>query len=444
MNRENAIVMSSGVELADFYQSLCYDNLPKEVVHQAKRAILDCVATMILGSRQPPAYRITGILGSEESIDGCTVIGTALRSSCGWSAFANAAFSQIFDYNDGYGETALFGGSLHPGRVIIPVCLAVSEWRESSGRQMLSALIAGYETAMRIRGISPAPVSDCYGGAASAAILLGGERITALHALGIASCFSPRNFPERAGEYDTDFLRNGYKAKVSVEAAVMAAEGFSGPPVEDDPALSLRFKKRGLGKEYLIMGIYFKPYPTCRVTHGALDILLRLRKESIIDPGSIQRITIRIAPRNRYVMNFTVRPDSYYKTAQFSMAYVAASALVYGEIGEPQFSQQSISNPKVHEMMGKIEISADESMESESPRGRSAVKVEIWKTNNERLEDTLVFPRGDPENPLSDHELSEKLLLCNKGKFPDAEINRIRESIMHIEDFENVKSFMKL
>jgi 2-methylcitrate dehydratase PrpD len=446
---ENNRFTTSAKELIDFSQNLMYENIPQKAIESAKRLLLDSVATILLGSRRSESKQLRTYLYSLTNNmlptnKNCTVIGTDIRLSSEWAAFGNASFSQIFDFNDGYSENDVFGGSIHPGRIIIPVCLSAAEKYGVTGKDLITGIIVGYETALRIRGINPSPVSDVYGGAAGASKIMLHSWDKMLCALGIAASVSPRNFPEQAGEYDTDFLRMGYKAKASIDATLLADYGFTGPPIVDDPSLSTRFKTRGLYTEFLVNQVYTKPYPTCRVGHGALDTLRKWRKENILIPESVRKIKISLLKRYEYGINFIVEKDSYYKIAQYSIAFAASCAAVYGNLDDLRFDKKNIGDPKIHSMLNKIEVVVDDDLEGVSKYSHGAIKTEFWTSDNQYFIEISDCPRGDPDNPMSNAELFEKLVRCSDGLFPESHLEQIYDSIMNIDTFDNIIDFMKI
>jgi len=444
MVRTNMEIRDSAVELIDFCRNQKFETLQAKTIESAKRALLDALATILLGARSKYSKILVSFLGPGSMQNPCTVIGAGVKHEAPSASFANAAFAQVFDFNDGFSENSVYGGSIHPGRIVVPVSIAFAELTGASGSDLLTALIAGYETALRIRGVSPSPMSDCYGAAMAASKLLGFDEMTMRYALGLAACFAPRNFPENAGEYDSDFLRMGYKAKAAADAVLLAQCGFTGPPLEDEPALSLRFKNKGLGEKYLINELYFKPYPTCRVGHGVLDTIIGWKDAEDNLSDRLRKLRISVVSRNSYVRDFVVRKDSYYKTAQYSLSYAAACALLDGTVDERHFSPEQIANEKTHQIMKKIEIVIEDSLEGVSSDFQSAVKTELWTHDGFYLKEINRSPKGSPDNPLSDQELYVKLTKCNSGLLPDGRIKGIYESVMKLETLKCIDPIVKL
>jgi 2-methylcitrate dehydratase PrpD len=157
MVKEVDKVLRVGVELSDYIATLSYGDLHEDVVHQAKRVILDSLGTMYMGVRKEEAAGVSKFLKGLGATPECTVIGAGFKTSLPWAAFANASHAQVHDCNDGHMAAAAWGGSSHPGRVAIPTALAVGEKLGASGRDVITAIVIGYDVATRLRGMKERP-----------------------------------------------------------------------------------------------------------------------------------------------------------------------------------------------------------------------------------------------------------------------------------------------
>ena len=206
MVKEIDKVLRVGKELSEYITGLSYEDLPSDVTHQAKRVILDSLGTMYMGARKEEASGIKGFLRSLGAPQECTVVGANFRTSLPWASFANASYAQVHDCNDGHREAAAYGGSSHPGRVAIPTALAVGEKLSASGREVMTAIVIGYDVAAKLRGMKDRPPASAYCSAAIASRLMGLDVDETRFAMGIAGYHSPRNFPQTRS-LDTNFLR---------------------------------------------------------------------------------------------------------------------------------------------------------------------------------------------------------------------------------------------
>ena len=436
-------VLRVGKELADYVVSLSYGDLPAGVVHQAKRVILDSLGTMYMGSRKEEAAGVRRFLEEVGASEECTVVGAGFKTELTWAAWANAAHAQVHDCNDGHREAAAYGGSSHPGRVAIPTALAVGEKLRASGKDILAAVVVGYDVATRIRGMKDRPPASAYCSAAIASRLLGLDADRTRFAIGMAGYHSPRGFPETRG-LDTNFLSNGYQAKVGIEAAMLAREGLIGPKIGDDSRLSTRFRNRGLGVDYEVMNVYIKPYPTCRMTHGAVDAILELKEDHRIVPGDVEEVQVSQLTHGMYITEDKVGPDSYYKYCQFNLPYIVAAAIADGEVTEYQFTSERIADPALHELAAKVKVTPDEGLDSVYPEGCRPTTVEVKLRDGATLTKRVDYPKGEPRNPLADHELLEKFARWSSPSIAHEKAEDIWEALLKLDELEDISEFMEV
>lgn len=433
----------NGEDLVDYIHGLTYTDLSNDVVHQAKNLLLDSLGTMFLGSRWDNAAGLLDFIASMSTIQECTVISSKIRTSCELAAFANSSLSQIHDCNDGHRVSTAFGGSPHPGRVVIPTSLALGEKYSLSGEELITAIVVGYDVGVRIRGMKERPPSDAYCAAAIASKIMKLSKEQTFNSLGIAGFHSPRYFMANKG-FDTNFLSNGYSSKIGIEAAMLAKRGLTGPPLGDDKRLSTRFYERGLGKEFEIMNIYVKPYPTCRMTHGAIEAILDIMRESDIKPEKIEEITINQLYHGMGVTREKVGVDSNYKSCQFNLPYIISCALYDGEITEKQFTKVTISDIKYHNFSKKIKVFPDETLDGTYPDKKRPTSVSVKMTSGKTYSKQIDLPRGDPLRPLTDSELSQKFLNWSYPMITQEQGNKIINVIKNLDKLLRVNTFTRI
>jgi 2-methylcitrate dehydratase PrpD len=443
MVKEVDKVLKVGIELSDYMTTLSYEDLPEEVVHQAKRVILDSLGTMYMGARKEEAGGIKELIKGLEANPECTVISAGFKTSMQWAAFANAAYTQVHDCNDGHREAAAWGGSSHPGRVAIPTALALGEKLSSSGKDVITAIVIGYDVATKLRGMKDRPPCSAYCSAAISSKLMGLDADKSRFAMGIAGYHSPKGFPQTRG-LDTNFLSNGYQAKVGVEAALMAKMGMNGPKLGDDNRLSTRFSSRGLGEKFEIMNVYIKPYPTCRMTHGAVEALLELKKDAEITPENVEEVTVRQLTHGMYITDDKVGVDSYYKNCQFNLPYIAACAIADGEVTEAQFTKERIADPTLHELAEKVKVVPDEGLDSIYPEECRPTTVEVKTIDGKAFEKRVDYPKGEPRTLLTDEELFDKFVRWSGESLTEERAKKIRDVLFRLDELEDVSEFTRL
>lgn len=443
MINELEATLRTGKELAEYVNALVFHELPPEVVNQAKRVTLDILGAIFMGVRKHEAHPIKRFLSRIHQPEECTVAKAEFKTSCPWAAFANASYAQVHDCNDGHRDSAAFGGSAHPGRTVIPTALAVGEKMGSSGEEIITSIVAGYDVATRIRGIDSRPPAATYSSAAVAAKLMDLSVEEIQFSLGIAGFHAPRGFP-RSLTYDTNFLSCGYQAKNGIEAAMMSQEGLIGQPLGDDRRLSTRFKERGLGHVFEVMNIYFKPWPTCRMTHGAVEALLDIKEKDAVHVEDVEEIKVNQLTHGMYIKDTPVDVNSYYKSCEFNLPYIAAVTLLDGEVTEAQFTQERINDKAVHELAKKVKVIADESLDSVYPDRRRPTTVEIVLKNSKTITRKIASPYGDPGNTLDDEALYEKFIKWAGPSLTIEQAPSIRETVWNLEKQDNLEGLMEL
>lgn len=430
-----------GRDLAEFVAELRYKDLPSDVVSQARRVLLEGLSWLFLGSRRPEAEALRSVLETTAPAGPSSVAAFEQPVSAVWAAYTNGALAQIQDCNDGQRVASVFGASYHPGRVVIPASLAACEEAETGGKELLTAIVAGYEVAGRVRGLEPRPPTDAYAVAAVASRVrgLGAERM--LHAMGMAGHLAspiPGAHP-----YDATFLTVGNIARIGVEAARLAEQGLTGPPLMDDSRLSPRSVGEGLGDDYQILQIYIKPYVGCRLIHGAVDAALELRNQTRFEWQRLERVVVRVITEADYVTGHVGAGD-YYRTCQLSLPYCMAVALIDGDVAEAQFTPERIASPDVLRLHERIHVVTDEALDVHYPqRGRPTI-VEVETSSGEVLRWEGRFDKGEPENPLTDEELVAKFRRWAGPSLPGERLDRLIDVVFSVDELGDLDPLLRL
>ena len=441
MVKEVDAVLKVGKELADYIISIKYEYLSPDVTHQAKRVILDSLGTMYMGTRKEEAAGITGFIKEINALPECTIVGTGIKTSLPWAAWANACYAQVHDCNDGHRKGAALGGSPHPGRVAIPAALAVAEKLHLGGKDVITAVVVGYDVAAKLMGMKAPPPTSAYCSAAITARMLGLDAEQTIFALGIAGFHSPKNVPSSLS-LDTNFLTNGYQAKVGIEAALLAKQGFNGPKLADDSRLSTRFKSRGLGKNFEVLDVYIKPWPTCRMTHGAIEALLNLCKAHGFSAEDIDEVEISQLTYGMYIADEKMGPDSYYKNCQFNLPYIAACVIIDGMVTEAQFTTERIADQKLHDLADKVKVVPDEVLDSIYPEECRPTSVQVKLKDGKTYTERVDLPWGEPRNPINDDDLYKKFAKWSSPTVDAVKAEKVWVELKKLDQLDDVSGFV--
>jgi 2-methylcitrate dehydratase PrpD len=419
--------MSVTTTYAEYASDLVYDDLPKDVVEYAKHLILDTVGLSI-GSG-PRAESTDAFLDTVDDLDsdgdGATILTSGQSASPAYAALANAAIVHSLDFDDTHR-----GGSLHPGAPVIGSALTAAEEVDASGEEFVVAVVAGYEIACRLamavnpassyaRGFHMTTTCGVFGGTAAAGKLYGNDSETIETAMGV-------NGSQAAGSLQ--FLENGgwnkrfhpgWAAHSAIVANALAENGFfaASKPIEGSRGFLQGYSDEphpekataGLSETYELTDTAIKPYPVCRYMHGALDALFEIVEEHEIEPSNVESVSVEIPeagydligePANTY-------PNSFVD-AQFSMPFGAGLALTKQDGSVDTFLDAVTDgvDAEIGDIIDKTTVRTAEYIEEAFPeKWLTSVTVTV---DGETYERTSTYPRGEPENPLSWEELTEK------------------------------------
>lgn len=445
-------------KLTEFIEKLEYSDCHAEVIAAAKASLLDFIGVAIAGSR---AAHLNGLLmdalvrfdGSDES----TILGQFQKASVVHAALINATSGHSLDLDDGHRQA--LG---HPGVCVVPAALALGESVGSSGIQILTAIIAGYETFIRIgksmnpaifsRGFHTTGVCGTIAAAAAAAKILSFNRKKISAALGIAAIQSAGLLIVVHSGQAMKPLNAGKAAYNGVLSALLAQGGAGGPQniLEDkdgfgqafagdwDPSLLLG----DLGNRFSITECYRKLYPACRHSHAAIDAALFIRNTNKIAIDEIQEIRITTYPAALKLTQKEKMPADVPGT-RFNLAFAVALALTKGAAGLVEFSVDSINDSSIQRLFEKVQFISDPSLESKKDNIRGA-EVEINLTDTTSFKNKVHLPKGEPENPATTEELEEKFKDCIGAFWSEQKKEEVIRAIRDLEQAENIQMLTKL
>lgn len=410
-------------DLARFAVRTRADELPPEVMHEARRALVNAFATALAGCREPGVRSAARVLSRLAGQDGeCTVIGHADGAGLLQAASLNAMSINVFDFDDTHIPTIL-----HPTAPILPVVFALAQTRRVSGRELLAAFAVGVEVECRIaNAISPWHyqrgwhiTSTCgvFGAAAAAGRLLGLDERAMRWALGNASAQSS-GLVETLGTMSKS-IGVGNAASNGIVSALLAAEGFEGP---DEPLLGPRGFLRvvgdrideaalshGLGQSWQLMRNTYKPYPCGVVLNPVIEACLALHHEDGVRLADVAGVRLVGHPLLR---ERTDRPAPRVgRESQVSALHAVAVALAHGRAGLDEFSDAGVADPALGGHALALEFRDDASM------GVEAATVEVRLRDGTPRTRAVRSARGSLDAPLSDADLEAKLrTLCAWGE----------------------------
>jgi 2-methylcitrate dehydratase PrpD len=395
--------------MIEWLHSLRFGDLPKDVVGQARRCLLDLIGVAAAGAQTELARIATGLSVAQfGDAHGPRLLFDGRRASLSGAAFAGANMLDSFDAHDGH---ALTKG--HAGAAILPTVLALADTQRIDGAELLTLLVIGYEIAIRAGIALHGSAADYHtsgawnalGCAAVCARALGLSEAQTRHALGIAEYHGPRSQMMRCIAYPTMVKDgSGWGTLAGVAAALLARDGFTGAPAVTLEDVQHDGLWRDLGSRWRIMELYFKPWPVCRWAHPAMTAAQALVQRHDIAPARIERIEVRTFAE---AAALTVHVPKTTEEAQYSLPFPLAVLVVRGALDADAITGAGLAEPRVLSLAERVTLIADPALSARFPAERLAV-VRMTLHDGTTLESEATAAPGDPDRPLSDAALIDK------------------------------------
>lgn len=421
---ENTAGAGATARLAHHVASVRYEDLRPETINAFKRALQDHLACAISGSAMPVSRTVLDYFTETDATRVATVIGSGKKLSAQNAAFVNGANTHGLDFDDGHTN-----GSVHPSGAVFPAVLAAAEQHGANPREIIAAVVMGYDVTCRIaaashpttarRGWHNTAIAGVFGAAAAVAKLLKLDAEQTRNALGIAGSFSggvreylfdgaevKRLHPGKAAR---DGLLCAELAKRGITGAVKILEGRNGfANTHANGEMKWDRLMLDLGKRYEIESAYFKPYPCCRHYHAVIDGIRALRDEHRFESKAVKHM--RLGMYSVGVIGHDHKEAENLLAAQMSAPVAAALAAVDGDIAAHRFLPESLARAEVVRLIEASETQVDDECERIYP-GRRSGTVQIELADGKRVEKRVLDPKGEGENPMTDDDLRRKFMV---------------------------------
>jgi 2-methylcitrate dehydratase PrpD len=449
--------LSPSKTLADFAANLRFEDIPPPVIQRAEDLFLDWFGSALAGKGARAVEAIECFARSMGSLDGPSeILISRRRTSPYFAAMVNAAASHYAEQDDVHN-----GSVFHPGTVVFPPALAVAQQLRRSGRDLLTAAVAGYETGIRVGeflGRSHYKVFHTTGTAGT---------IAAAAATGSLLGLSSEQMPDGFGSAGTqaaglwEFLRDAadskqlHTAKAASDgllSAYLAQQGFTGAKrifegaqgmaagmsTDADPS---KLVDR-LGTRWTLLETSFKYHACCRHTHPAADALLGVLTENKLDIAKITRVTAHVHQGAIDVLGAVDVPQTVHQ-AKFSMGTVLGMIAVFRRAGIHEF-EEYFSDPRVADFRQKVTMQLDPEVDAAYP-ARWIGKVTVQTADGLVLHGRVDEPRGDPGNTLTREELEDKALRLaeHSGAATAAEMAAVFAQIRDLTKADQIGIFLR-
>lgn len=428
--------------LAAFLSETTEQGLPSEVLDAARFAYLDWLGSALAGSTSEPARIATSLAERFSGAAQATLLATGSRNSVPHAALVNGVSSHVLELDDVHK-----GGIIHAGAAVIPAALAEAEVQAASGRALLSAIVLGYEAAIRIaEAITPShyrfwhTTGTCgtFGAAVAAAHLMGLDQTGMLSALGSAGTQAAGLWEFIEDGAMSKHLHPGKAAMNGILSAYLAREGFTSArrilegrrgffaAASTEVDLSRLFDGLGEANRYKILENSYKPHSSCRHTHAAIDAAMELRAGDLFAVGKIQSIVVHTYKVALDITN-DFSPDTIY-SAKFSLPFCIGLALTNGRADPQDFGAHTLHDVEIRRLMGRTKLMVDPELDRLHPQ-QWPVRLELVMEGGSTREVTRLYPKGDPENPLSPEDFEEKFTRLASARLDPGETNRLISAI---------------
>lgn len=439
--------------LAEFCANLRFEDIPGHVVARCEDLCLDWLGSALAGSRQHPiavferhAREMGPAHGDAE------ILSNRATTSPYFAAFVNAASSHVVEQDDLHNSSVL-----HPATVVFPAALALAQAHGASGRDFITASVAGYEAGVRVgeflgrshyRVFHTTGTAGTLAAAVAAGRLLDVDADTMVHVLGNAGTQAAGLWAFLRDGADSKQLHTAKAAADGLRSAVMAADGLTGAQdifggtqgmaagmSSDADTAKL---EAGLGSRWALAETSFKFHASCRHTHPAADALLAVMAEHDLAANDIAHVVARVHQGAIDVLGAVDVPRTIHQ-AKFSMGTVLGLIAVHGAAGLTEFDTRALTDDAVAAFRDKVEMRLDDEVDSAYPN-RWLGRVDVTTTDGRSFTGAIDEPKGDPGNSLSRSELEDKFarLVRFAEAADDAETQRMIDTVWELTELTRV------
>jgi len=442
-------------QLADYACSLQFDDLSKEVVHEVKRRVIDSLGCALGAWNEEPCAIARKVASEFSARNGSTIIGTNHKAPSDWAAFANGCCIRYFDYNDTY----LSKEPAHPSDNI-SAALAIAESIGASGRELIAAIALAYEVqcrlcdaaSLRARGWDHVTYG-AFSTALACARLMKLDPEKTRHAVNIAGVACAAMRQARVGELSHwKGVAFANSARHGVYSALLARAGMTGPaPIfegqmgfEKQLGVSLgNVGEKFKGAPAMILNTSIKYWPAEYHSQSAIEAALFLRKQ--IGAG-VEVKSMTIESHDAAVDIIGSEPEKWKpetrETADHSLPYITAIALIDGEVTNKQFEPERFADPKIWKFLENVKVERNAELSAMYP-GAVANIVHVDLSDGKRLTKRVDYPLGHARNPLKDAEVEGKFNALVVPALGEKRGRAIVDLVWKLDEAKNVDGLMQ-
>jgi 2-methylcitrate dehydratase PrpD len=440
-------------KLVDHIVNVRYEDLPPEAVACCKLLIMDALGITFPGSLAPGCREVADLARAWGSESGASVLIHGHKTTPPLAALVNSTLMHALDFDD-----TLDASALHTFVTVLPAAMAAAEAVGGViGKLFMTALILGVDVICRLsmgisRPLSWIRTATCgsFGAAAAVGKILGFDREQMTNALGVVYSQTAGNVQGLLEGRLVKRMQPGFASQAGLMSAFLAERGITGSHAflegkygfynlyehgEYDPAAIVE----NLGSHYTITDLSIKPYPSCRMTHAAIDAALELRGAI---GGAVEDIDQIEVTASKMVTEMVGKPfvigTNPQVDAQFSIPYTVACALVRGDVFLGDFETAAIKDQQVKALANRVKVSANRELPPEDLlHAEMTVKIKGGRTYMKSIE----APLGNPAKAIKAEQCRQKFRKCvvySALDFDAAQIEALLSTLDSLEDIRDV------
>jgi 2-methylcitrate dehydratase PrpD len=429
--------------LASYVLSSRLEDIPQDVRHEARRAILNYVGCALGGSADQAVDIAIRALGPYSGAPTASILGRAERLDPLHASLMNGISSHVYDYDDTTPKNYM-----HPTSPLASALFACASAHPVTGRDFMHAFIMGFEAEMRIgNAVYPAHydvgwhitgTAGVFGAAAAIGKLLGLSQQEMIWAMGLAAT-QAAGIREMFGSMAKAFhpgraAQNGYAAALLAQAGFTAGEhgieGARGFAAVQAASYDLSKITAGLGVEFELRANTYKPFPCGIVNHPTIDGAIQLHHEDRPDPEAIAAVRLRVAPLVLDLCNQTNITRGL--QGKFSVYHGAAVGLVRGKAGIQEYTDAAVNDPSIKRVRERTTAVGDASITEDQ------AYIEVELVSGEKLSRFVEKSLGNIHRPLTDRQLEEKFRDQAVLALSAGDVERLIELCWRIDELEDV------
>ena len=458
--REPAAEGSATRTLAQYVAGLSYKAIPQEVVSHIKLSFVDSLGCALFGATLPWGKMIVSFTRELGRGKGAVIWGDDVEVPSTSAPLANGTLIHSFEMDDLHRV-----GVIHPGSEAIPAADAlVRHGGGAGGKQLITAVVAGYEVGCRVgmtggaaqlrRGFHPSATSGTFAAGAAAAKMLRLSPAKTVHALGIAGTQAAGLMAAQHSSM-VKRMHAGRSAQAGVYGALLAAKGFTGiedileapyggfcSTFIDKPNLTHLTDE--LGERFETLNTGFKPYPCCGSNHTSIDALRRiLHEHHEISAENVEKIRIRTTRATKLHVGWPYEPKSII-TAQMNLSYCVAVLLHDRDFFVDQVTKKSIRRPDVVATAQRIEVLEDPQFDLLGDEGRHGVDLEVQLRDGNSYREKVLHAKGSDKDPMTREEVLRKFRLLASRVLSGSRVAKLEETLLNLEKLDDARQLAKL